>query len=252
MRTMAAEQARLEGEVVQREKRLAEVRQASSLLPSLQAELRKVHDGGAAIGEVEKQHEELRAVVGRAREDAGEKRTVNTQLKKEMFEIRAQIDELEKLSTCPTCRRAVDAHHKQRLHAEYAAQGTRLRDDFRTHEAAYRELDAAVVRDEAVLAEAARALQDREGTHRRLVQAENLVAQAQEAQRQLGELRVELVERQRLLKENLFATSERKRLASIERQIAMLAYDTKRHVARRSRAAEHAGFDRERERLPHA
>ena len=33
-------------------------------------------------------------------------------------------------------------HHKQRLHAEYAAQGSRLRDDFRAHEAAYRELEA--------------------------------------------------------------------------------------------------------------
>src|SRR5260370_40851180 len=167
---------------------MADVRKASWMLPSLQAELRKVQHAAAALAQVEKQHEELRAVVGRAREDAGEKRTVNTQLKKEMFEIRAQIDELEKLSTCPTCRRAMDAHHKQRLHAEYAAQGTRLRDDFRTHEAAYRELDAAVVRDEAVLAEAARALLDREATHRRLVQAENLVAQGQEAQRQLREL----------------------------------------------------------------
>src|SRR5260370_40241762 len=182
MRTMAAEQARLEGEVVQREKRLAEVRQASSLLPSLQAELRKVHEAAAALAKVEKQHEELRAIVGRAREDAAEKRTVNTQLKKEMFEIRAQIDELEKLSTCPTCRRTMDAHHKQRLHAEYAAQGTRLRDDFRTHEAAYRELDAAVVRDEAVLAEAAHARLGWDGTPPRLGPAAEPVAQAQCAQ----------------------------------------------------------------------
>jgi exonuclease SbcC len=252
MRTLAAEQARLEGEVVQREKRLAEVRQASSLLPTLQADLRKVQHAAAALAQVEKQHEELRAVVGRAREEAAEKRTVNTQLKKEMFEIRARIDELEKLSTCPTCRRAMDAHHKQRLHAEYAAQGTRLRDDFRAHEVAYRELDAAVVRDETILAEAARALLDREATHRRLVQAENHVAQAQEAQRQLGELRVELVERQRLLQENLFATPERQRLTHVEKHIATLGYDEKRHVALRRRAAELAGIDRERELLQQA
>src|SRR5712691_4263653 len=252
MRTLAAERARLEGEVVQREKRLAEVRQASSLLPSLQSDLRKVQHAAAALAQVEKQHEELRVIVARAREDAAEKRTVNTQLKKEMFEIRAQIDELEKLSTCPTCRRAMDAHHKQRLHAEYADQGTRLRDDFRTHEAAYRELDATVVRDEAILAQAARALQDREATHRRLVQAENLVAQAQEAQRQLGELQVELVERQRLLKEKLFATPERQRLANIERQIATLGSDEKRHIALRTRASELAGVDRERELLQQA
>src|SRR5438876_4475034 len=42
MRTLAAEQARLEGEVDQRERRLAEVRQASSRLPALHVELSRV------------------------------------------------------------------------------------------------------------------------------------------------------------------------------------------------------------------
>src|SRR5205823_738966 len=193
----------------------------------------------ATLAQVEKQHEELRAIVGRAREEAAEKRTVNTQLKKEMFEIRAQIDDLEKLSTCPTCRRPMDADHKQRLHAEYAAQGTRLRDDFRAHEVAYRELDAAVVRDEAILAEAARALQDREATHRRLVQAENMVAQAQEAQRQLGEQRVQLVEREASLKrlEEECAADE-KRAAQLQLQTEALPGERQRLAESTAHAAE--------------
>jgi exonuclease SbcC len=252
MRTLAAEQARLEGEVVQREKRLAEVRQASSLLPSQQAELRKVQHEARALAQVEKQHEELRAIVGRAREEAAEKRTVNTQLKKEMFELRARLDELVQLSTCPTCRRQMDAQHKQRLHAEYAAQGSRLRDDFRAHEAAYRELDATVVRDEAILSEAARALLDREAIHRRLVQAENLVGQAQEAQRQLGELQKELAQRQRFLAEKAFAPEARQQLKGVELRITALGYDEKRHATLRARTAELAGVDKERELLQQA
>ena len=100
MRTLAAEQARLEGEVAQRERRLAEVRQACARLAALQVELRRVQQESAALGQVEAQHRELQAIVGRAREEAAEKRTVNTQLKKEMFTLREQLDQLEKLSTC--------------------------------------------------------------------------------------------------------------------------------------------------------
>ena len=72
-----------------------------------------------ALSQVEVQHRELQAVVGRAREQAAEKRTINAQLKKEMFNLREQLNELEQLSTCPTCRRAMDAEHDgQKLMAE--------------------------------------------------------------------------------------------------------------------------------------
>jgi DNA repair protein SbcC/Rad50 len=252
MRTLAAEHARLEGEVGQRERRLAEVRQASAHLPALQVELRRVQHESAALGQVEAQHRELQAIVGHAREEAAEKRTINAQLKKEMFNLREQLNELEKLSTCPTCRRSMDADHKQRLRNEYVAQGTRLRDDFRRFETACRELDATVARDEALLAEAAKALQEREAIHRRLAQTESQVAHADEAQLQLDVLQAELGERQRALEEQDYAPEERKRLAGLEKRIAALGYDDKRHASLRARAAELAGVDRERQLLEQA
>jgi exonuclease SbcC len=252
MRTLAAEQARLEGEVAQRERRLAEVRQACARLPALQIELRRVQQESAALSRVEAQHRELLAIVGHAREEAAEKRTVNAQLKKEMFTLREQLDELEKLSTCPTCRRSMDAEHKQRLRSEYLAQGTRLRDEFRAFEAVCRELDATVSRDEALLAEAARALQQREAIHRRLAQAESQVAQTEEAQRQLDMQLAELADRRRALSNQDFAVDDRKRLAGVEKRIAALGYDDKRHLSLRTRAAELAGVDRERQLLEQA
>ena len=118
VRTLATEQARLEGEVAQREKRLEEVRQASAQLPGLQVQLRRARAEAATLAKVEAQHAELQALVGRSREDAAEKRTINTQLKKEMFELRARLDELDQLSTCPTCKRPMDGRHKQRLRDE--------------------------------------------------------------------------------------------------------------------------------------
>src|SRR5207302_4137403 len=119
VRTLAAEQARLEGEVAERERRLREVRQVAAQLEALRAQLRRVQAEASTLTQVEAQHTELQAVVGRSREDAAEKRTINAQLKKEMLELRGRLDELEALSTCPTCKRAMDAHHKQRLREEY-------------------------------------------------------------------------------------------------------------------------------------
>jgi DNA repair protein SbcC/Rad50 len=252
VRTLASEQARLEGEVGQREKYLAELTQAIGQLPAVQADLRRAQQEAARLGAIEKQHEQLQIVVVRAREEAAEKRTVNTQLKKEMFELRAQLDELEKLSTCPTCRRAMDPQHKQRLRDEYVASGTRLRDEFRAHEASGRELDATVATHEAKLAELARALQEREAIHRRAAQTENLVTQVEQAQRQAGVLQQELAQRQRLLKELAFAPDARQQLARVEKRIAVLAYDEKRHAQLRARASELAGMDRERQLLEQA
>ena len=252
VRTLAAEQARIEGEVEQRERRLAELRQASARLPALQLDLRRVQQEAITLAQVEKQHEKLQALVGESREQAAEKRTVNAQLKKDMLDLRARLTEIEQLSTCPTCRRSMDTGHKQRLRGEFATQGTRLRDEFRAHEAAYRELDAAVAKHEARLGELTAALQQREAIHRRLAQTESLTAQTEEAQRQLGVLTRELAERQRLLTGHGFAQPARLQLAQFEKQIAVLAYDARRHATLRARASELAGFDRERQVLERA
>jgi exonuclease SbcC len=252
LRTLAAEQARLEGEVVQRERRLVELRTAGAKLPALLVELRRVQHEAVSLARVEAEHEQLLKLVGQSREEAAEKRTVNAQLKKDMFDLRAQLDELDKLSTCPTCRRAMDAHHKQTLHAEFAVQGTRLRDEFRTHEANYKVLDVQVKLAEAKLAELSQGLREREATHRRLAQAESLMTQAEEAQRQLATLEPELAERQRLLKTNGYAPHARQQREQLEKQIASLAYEPSRHAELRARAAELMGVDAERQLLDQA
>ena len=252
VRTLVAEQARLEGEVVQRERRLAEIRQASAQLASLQLALERVQREAASLAQIEAQHAELQEVVGRAREQAAEKRTINAQLKKEMLELRTQISELDALSTCPTCQRPMDAQHKQRLRDEYVVHGQRLRDEFRAHEGAYRELEAGVSRDEALLASAVATLRNRETIHRRLAQSEAALAQAEEAARQAAVLEKELGERQRLLREGAFAADARRELQRVERDIAALGYDEQRHASSRARAAQLAGVDRERQLLEQA
>jgi exonuclease SbcC len=252
IRTLAAEQARLEGEVAQREKRLGELRLASAQLPMLQVQLRRAQTEASSLAQVEAQHAQLQKVVGRSREDAAEKRTVNTHLKKEMFELRSRLDELDTLSTCPTCKRPMDGRHKQRLRDELVRQGTQLRDEFRANESGCRTLDATIARDEGLLGQAAQALGARETIHRRLAQTEAMLGQAEEALRQTGLLERELAERQGALAKGGFAVEARGSLARLDAQIAALGYDDRAHAQLRARAAELAGADRERQLLEQA
>src|SRR5207237_8064422 len=106
------EQALLESVAVRGERRPAVGRQSCVQLPTLQSQLAAARREAATLAQVEAQHAELQPIVGRSREDAAAKRTVNTQLKKEMFELRVRLDELESLSTCPTCKRHMDEKHK--------------------------------------------------------------------------------------------------------------------------------------------
>lgn len=252
LRTLAAEQARVEGEVVQREHRLAELRRAAGLLTSARVDLRRLQQAADTLAQIEAQHRDLQALVVRCREDAAEKRTVNTHLKQQMLELRGRIDELETLSTCPTCRRPMDAAHKQRLQVEYARQGSTLRDQFRSHELSYKEQEANVARHEQQLAELGRALAAREDTQRSLAQAESAVAQAEEAARQVHSLDAELGQRRALLTDQQFAPEARRELNRLQAEIAALGYDEVHHRALRGRAAELDGVERERHLLEQA
>ena len=252
VRTLAAEQARLEGEVSQREHHLRELRQIAERSPALREELGHARKAAAQLAATERQHAELQSVVAQCREQAAEGRAVNTQLKNEMLALRERINELDRLSTCPTCQRPMDPRHKQRLNSEYAAQGSRLRDEFREHEATYRELEGRVTREAAQLALLAQALTAREKVQRRLAQAESALAQADEAQRQVGVLQRELAERQKLLSSNTFAPEARQRLAAAEERLCKVGYDEAAHTQLRGRAAVLAGVDRERALLEQA
>jgi exonuclease SbcC len=191
-------------------------------------------------------------VVSRAREDAAEKRTVNTQLKKEMLELRARVDELESLSTCPTCKRPMDPRHKQRLQGEYMTQGVQLRNQFRSNEAAWHALETDIARNTALLEKAGSQIRERESIHRRMAQLESSVARAEEAAQQSVQLEKELDARRRALQDGGFAAEARRDLARLERQIAALGYDEQRHASSRTRVAELAGSDQERQLLEQA
>jgi DNA repair protein SbcC/Rad50 len=252
VRTLAAEQARLEGEVSQREQRLAELRKAAGQLSSVQADVQAAQREVARLAKTQSEHQQLQAQIGRNREEAAEKRATNTHLKGEMLDLRRRLDELEGLATCPTCQQPMNPRHRRKLLTEFSHQGSLLRDRFRAHEAACRELDATVSAAEQHLQQMRTELAGAEAAVRRLTHAEGLVRQAEEARQQLSTLQRELVERQRVLAEQRFAPAARQQLDSLQQRITTLGYDEARHAELRVRARALAAADRERELLEQA
>lgn len=252
LRTVTAEGARLEGEVHQYQQRLAEIRTLAERLPTLRTELTRAQADARELAALEKEQARLQAVLVTSREDAAEKRTVNNQLRKEMFELKGQLDELEALSTCPTCQRPMDAQHKKRLAQRYKTDGVRLRDAFRANEAVCKQLDGTIAEQEALLQRATTALANREALHRRAAQAESAVTHAEEAQTEHTRLQHDLDHKQRQLISNSYAAEARAQLTRAEQRIAALGYDEREHAGLRRRVAELAGVDAERQLLDQA
>jgi DNA repair protein SbcC/Rad50 len=252
LRTLAAEEARIQGELSQTERRIAELRRAAERADNMRTELRRAQQAATSLADVEARHARLQQDVARCREEAAERRTVNTHLKEQMLDLRRRMDELNQLSACPTCQRPMDEGHKRRLHDEYTEQGTTLREQFRSHEAMYRELDARIERDQAQLALLEQELAGRETMQRRLAQAERGVAEAEDAQRALTALEQERAQRQVVLRERRFAPEACAQLAQVEQRIHTLGYDEDQHRALRARIAELEHAERERQLLEQA
>ncbi len=250
--TLETEQARLEAHLTVLLKQVCEQKRLAEPRPAAEAER---WAAGAQIEELQRLEEErrrLQAEAVRAREDAAEKRTINTQLKAEMEELRGRIDELAALATCPACQRPLDPSHKATLRAAYEAQGGELKTRFRANERLYRALEAAVAEHDARLAQLAAQLAGREAAQQRLAAAESAHAQAVQAEQRLAAAQRELAELETILAERRFAPEARAALADAEQKLARLAYDEAAHARLRSRTAELSGAEAERQRLDQA
>src|SRR5262249_50258619 len=149
-------------------KQIAELRLAVERAQVVEQELKEARQALLTLVHIEQQHARLQQRILGCREDAAAKRTLNAQLKKEMSELRARIDQLDELSVCPTCERSMDPGHKSELRTTLTQQGKQRADEFRAHEADYRSLEAQVKRDEEHLAELAALLSEREPHQRRV------------------------------------------------------------------------------------
>jgi exonuclease SbcC len=249
---IAAEQARLSGEVAQLTRQLVDLRTCAERAGVAEREFREARHAVQGLVQVEQRHTRLQQRIAASREQAAEKRTLNAQLFKDMRELRARIDELERAAVCPACDRPLDRRHKEQLRTTLTQQGKQRAEEFRAHEAEYRQLEASIKKDEDTLRELAEALVNREASQRRLALAETTLAQVREAQSKLGTLEGECAQLNSLLAEQRFASGARAQVASAEAALARLGYDEQAHARLRARCLELSWVDADLKALERA
>lgn len=234
-RTIAAERSRLEEQLRGQKQRLEEVRTIKlalekdrSLIPDLEAEVgRLTNDLQRMDGINEELHERL--------ERNGNLEAQNSQLRKEMEELRERIERLDAATgaVCPLCGQVMGEEERTALIVRLRAEGTSLGDRYRANSA---EMDTGRAKA-AELARSLNSLRALEETQKQrtreldqIQQRLNLSRQSVEQEAVLSE-RIEQLESD--LEDEVYCVEERRLLARLDIKAAETGYDPELHASAR-------------------
>jgi exonuclease SbcC len=232
LREIESERARLEQEKIGLEEQLALINNQISSAGSNQEELtaakKALEQAEARLAErvaLEKQTQE-------AREKQAELRTENTNLKTEMDDLKIRIEKLEAAegAVCPLCGQSLSQEHRQSMLEQLNSKGKQLGDCWRKNKSALEELAIEITNSETGLTNYASADNDR-------LNASNSVALLSERLESFQKQSIEweksgakrLVEVAKLLGKERFSVDARKKLASVDKELAALGYDAAAH-----------------------
>jgi DNA repair protein SbcC/Rad50 len=169
-----------------------------------------------------------------AREKQAELRAENASLKTKMDELKNRIERLGAAEgvICPLCGQSLSPEHRQSTLEQLNSEGKQLGSRWRTNKSATEELVNQIANYEFQITDYASADKDR-------LNASNTVAQLSERlesfQKQSSEWEKSgakrLVEVTKFLGKEKFATAARKKLASVDQELAALGYDAVAHDA---------------------
>lgn len=244
--------ARLDADVKHLVRRITELRVAAESLARLEADHAVSAIRAAELAKLEEERKALQAVATTCREEVGTKKAINDRLRRDMNDLKVEIDTLEKQATCPSCRRPWSAADKARAMAEMERRGKQLASEFRDHERAWKAAEAASAEQTTRLAELEKALMERDAVQRATSGLEASVRHAREAARQLGQVQTELSELEKLLQTDAFGPEERARIAELRARIEEVQYDAAAHTRLREAVGKLAGADERAQLLDRA
>jgi DNA repair protein SbcC/Rad50 len=156
----------------------------------------------------------------------------NTRLRDDMNVIKERMDYLrrtEQEPLCPVCRTPLDVAGRHRLLAEYETEGKAKAAVYRSSQSEIARFEAEVNQSSARIDEASRRLRGRDNTSAQLTQAKGLLEQAQLLASEVTNLAEGVDSVQRALERGDFARVARTQLAQIDADIAAVGYDAQRH-----------------------
>ncbi len=181
--------------------------------------------------------------LSEAREKQGEARVENDLLRREMAELKANINALGKIGAiCPTCRRELAEADRVRLLDDWQRQGKERGDTYRTNETLTKQLTEQRAEIEQRIAEADHALLDLPALQREQAALAERLAKAQEADAALPDVRATYLAARTRIDKNDYAHEAQVALAKVVTELAVLGYDATSHTALRDRLQQLNAF----------
>ena len=170
------------------------------------------------------------------REKQSELRAENASLRIKMNEFDERRKKLAAAegAVCPLCGQSLSPEHRQSTLEQLNLEGRQRGDRFRGNKSAMEELDDQIKKYESQLSETTSADSDRLVASSRMAQlSERIESFAQQSGEweQSGSRR--LIEVSKLLEKEKFALAARKKLASVDKELAALGYEAAAHDAAR-------------------
>ena len=242
---IAQEQTRLETGLRHLRQRVeADLLPRSQRLPQVQAELdtsgRRFAQLQAREASLREERQRLQGIV----EEAQKLEVDNATRRAEMEELRKKLDMLTgSEAACPLCETPLGPDGRAHLEAEIETQGKAHAEAYRASRRAIDqlaqrrdELQRALERDEAAVAQESGRLQAQRGA------LERELEECRRAESQLAEATREAQEVEALLQGWQFAQEQRRDLADAEARLAALGYDAAQHREVRARAGQLEGY----------
>ena len=229
-REIAVQEAQLTAQIKHQRSRIAELRQASGSIDSLQGQIRDLADAAARLdaetGMLERDRHELERMDGRS----VYLRQANEALKTEMEEGRRNFNILaEDEAMCPVCKNPLGQDSKDHLRSEYKKRGLEQKEryqkndtELRSVETGREQLSTQIRRREAGL------IQRRSQVDGETATLQSRLDDADKAREELVTAEAWHSELESNLSTGSFALEERARLRNIEEELAAIDYDPER------------------------
>jgi exonuclease SbcC len=234
---LVARRSGLEQQVSELERRAAGAAVAGDLAAA-QEEL-------AELQQLETERDGLQTRLTELREEAGERRARNSALEAKGAELNERLDQLAdvKEPRCPLCDQELNEAHRAELLGQLGGERETMREEWRENKARLKEVSDGIAGLRERLDRVNGELKRRPAVQRREAELAQRVADAQEAEGQLGGVRQELAQIQARLDQGEYAPETHSDLATVQAELDELGYDAEAHRRAQAVVDETATFE---------
>ncbi len=252
-RDIQARRAELEAQARVHRDRIAQAEEAAAQLNPLQADLADLRLEIARLEAEEAHRDELRDELNRLAQEDAELRATNQALREEMKKLKERLTQLEAAeATCPLCGQPLDAHHKEAVLAEVAAEGKKRGDTYRANEARREQIEEERKAGEAELKRLEVELRSLKDLRDRAARLEAALEAAQNATDALRDERLALESVEATLAAQEFAQELLAQRRQVQAQIDALGYDHEAHTAARETLSAYSAYEQRHRELDNA